>query len=96
VGKFVTSIALQLANNISSVKQYICDALIECCDITNQFLRDQWQQLILRPLLKLGENSNLSTYVLVVDALDECDNDNNIWIIIHLLAEARSLKIVRL
>ena len=35
-------------------------------------------------------------YLLVVDALDECDHANNIRIILHLLAEARSLKRVRL
>jgi hypothetical protein len=37
-----------------------------------------------------------SSYILVVDALDECDGDNNIRIILQLLAEARSLRRVRL
>jgi len=74
----------------------MCDALKERPDITSQSLRDQWQQLVLRPLSKLGENGCQSPYILVLDALDECDNDNNIRIIIHLLAEARSLKTVRL
>jgi len=35
-------------------------------------------------------------YVLVVDALDECDNENDIRTILHLLAEVRSLERVRL
>jgi len=35
-------------------------------------------------------------YVVVVDALDECDDDNDIRTIIQLLAEARLLKRVRL
>jgi hypothetical protein len=65
-------------------------------DITSQSLHDQWQQLVLRPLSRLGKNGCQSSYVLVVDALDECDNDNTIQIIIDLLAEARSLKTVRL
>lgn len=95
-GKFVTSIALQLANNISSLHQHICDAITERRNITSQSLRDQWQQLVLRPLSKLGENGCQSSYVLVVDALDECDNDSNIRIIIHLLAEAQLLKTFRL
>ena len=95
-GKFVTSIALQLANSIPSLHQHICDAITERRDITSQSLRDQWQQLVLRPLSKLGENGCQSSHVLVVDALDECDNDNNIRIIIHLLAEAQLLKTFRL
>jgi NACHT domain len=97
-GKFITSIAWQIANNIPSLHQHIYNALTECRDIANQSLRDQWQQLVLQPLLQLGENSGPFSYVVVVviDALDECDNDNHIRIIIHLLAEARSLKAVRL
>ena len=95
-GKFVTSIAWQLANSIPSINQHICDALTERRDLASQSLHDQWQQLVLRPLSKLGENGYQSSYVLVVDALDECDSDNNIRIIIHLLAEARSLEKVRL
>ncbi|KAH8702852.1 putative WD-repeat protein [Phaeosphaeriaceae sp. PMI808] len=95
-GKFVTSIAWQLASNIPSLDQHIGDALTESRDITSQSLRDQWQQLVLRPLSKLSEITYQSSYVLVVDALDECDNNNNIGIIIHLLTEARSLKTVRL
>ncbi|KAF1815360.1 hypothetical protein P152DRAFT_479302 [Eremomyces bilateralis CBS 781.70] len=77
-GKFITSIAWQLANNIPSLQQHICDAIIERRDIASQSLRDQWQQLILRPLLKLGENGGQSSYILIVDALDEGDGDNNI------------------
>jgi hypothetical protein len=37
-----------------------------------------------------------SYYILIVDALDECDSENDIRTILHLLAEARSLKTVRL
>jgi hypothetical protein len=35
-------------------------------------------------------------YVLVIDALDECDNEDDIQIILHLLAEVRSLERLRL
>lgn len=95
-GKFVTSIAFQLASSIPSLDEHISSALTEHRDIVSQSLRDQWQQLVLRPLSKLGKDCSQPSYVLVVDALDECDNDNNIGTIIHLLAEARSLKTVRL
>ena len=95
-GKFVTSIAWQLAISIPSLVHHVYDALRKRRDIPGQSLRDQWQQLVLHPLSKLSENGRQSSYVLVVDALDECDNDNNIHIIIRLLAEARSLKTVQL
>lgn len=95
-GKLVTSIAVQLADNIPSLKKHICDSIEERRDIANQSLRDQWQQLVLRPLSKLSGSGGQFSYVLVVDALDECDNANNIQIIVNLLAEARSLKTIRL
>jgi hypothetical protein len=47
---------------------------------------------VLRPLLKLDSNNCQLLYVVVVDALDECDSDNDIQIILNLLAEVRSLE----
>ncbi|KAH9205871.1 hypothetical protein DL95DRAFT_417048 [Leptodontidium sp. 2 PMI_412] len=92
-GKFATSIALQLASSIPSLDRHMCDALIARRDIASQSLRDQWQQLVLHPLSKLSQNGTQSSHILVVDALDECDNDDDILTIIHLFAEARSVRL---
>ncbi|KAF2188446.1 putative WD-repeat protein [Zopfia rhizophila CBS 207.26] len=93
--KFVTSIAVQLAQNIPDLYQYIYDAVGERSDIASQSLHDQWHQLVLRPLSKLGREG-VRSYVVVVDALDECCDDRIIPIIIQLLAEAQSLEMVKL
>jgi hypothetical protein len=92
----VTSIALQLARNVPALKQRIIDAVVERDDIAGQSLRDQWHHLVLGPLSKLSDNDCPASLVLVVDALDECDSDSNIRIIVQLLAEARSLTRVQL
>jgi hypothetical protein len=92
-GRFVTSIAVQLALNVPASQQHISDAVAERRDIVSQSLRDQWRHLVLRPLSKLHEHE---PYMVVVDALDECDNDNNTRIIVQLLAEAQSLTGARL
>ncbi|OAG10550.1 putative WD-repeat protein [Paraphaeosphaeria sporulosa] len=91
-GKFVTSIAVQLADNITTCRQHIRDAVAERSNISKQSLQDQWQHLILGPLSKLHEPG---PFIIVVDALDECDNDNDVQIIVRLLAEAQSLERVR-
>jgi hypothetical protein len=62
----------------------------------HQSFHDQWRQLILQPLSRLDGNPLQSYYILVVDALDECDDEDHIKTILLLLAEARSLKNVRL
>jgi hypothetical protein len=94
--KFFTSIAVQLARNIPRIQGFISDAIIEQKDIANETLSDQWHQLVLRPLSRLESGSSPSLYVLVVDALDECDSEGDIRIILQLLTKARTLKTVRL
>jgi hypothetical protein len=92
-GAFVRSIAIQLAHNVPTSRQHISNAVAERSDIVSQSLRDQWHHLVLGPLSKL---EGPSSYVLIVDALDECDNEDDIRIIVQLLAEARLLMRVRL
>ncbi len=95
-GKFVTSIAMQLANNALPLQRYIYKAIRKRSDIASKPPRDQWRQLILGPLSKLHSSSYPSSYILVINALDKCDDENNIRIILGLLSEARSLETVRL
>jgi len=95
-GKFFTSIAAQLASKSSSLKRSICEAIAEHSDVANQALRDQWNQLILQPLSKLEPNSLQSPLLIVIDALDECEGENNIRMILQLLAEARAPRTVQL
>lgn len=90
---FFTSLAVQLTRNIPQIQQFITDALLEQENIADQSFRDQWRQLIVLPLSRLDSRS---PYVLVVDALDECDNEDNIRMILQLLSEARTLKTIRL
>jgi hypothetical protein len=94
-GKFFTSIAVQLATRLPQLKRYICDAVVEHGDITTQSLRDQWHQLVLKPLSKL-DTDFYDPLLLVIDALDECDGDKDVRAIVQLFAEARGIKAVRL
>ncbi|OBT42047.1 hypothetical protein VE00_07428 [Pseudogymnoascus sp. WSF 3629] len=93
--KFLTSLAVQLALNVPPLRQYICEAATKRSDIASLSLSEQWRQLVLNPLSNL-QSGSCNSYILVVDALDECDNENDVRIILQLLAEARSLETVRL
>ena len=68
--------AVQLVHEVPASRQHISDALPERSDIVGPSLGDQWQHLVLCPLS--------------VIALDKCDNEYDIRIIVQLLAEARS------
>jgi hypothetical protein len=52
--------------------------------------------MVLTPLSKLRSNGHHTTYALVVDALDECDDNRNIGIILRLFADTQSLKLAQL
>lgn len=92
-GRFVTSVAVQLARSVSGVRRHISNALIQRPEIASHSLRDQWQYLILEPLAKL---KGPSIFVLVIDALDECEGSNDTQLIVQLLAMSGSLRNIRL
>ena len=93
-GKFFTTIAAQLANNLPVLRRSISDAIEEHLDIFNCRFHEQWQHLILDPLKKAPAQS--IQLVVVIDALDECDSKDDIQLILQLLAEAKDLKTIRL
>ncbi|KAA6413113.1 MAG: hypothetical protein FRX48_02857 [Lasallia pustulata] len=94
--KFFTTIAVQLAQKSQSLQRYIGDAVRKNANIATQSLGDQWRQLVLGPLSKLSGDSYPSSYILVIDALDECDNNEDIRTILKLLAEAQTFQTIRL
>lgn len=95
-GKFVTTIAVQLAVHVPPVRRRIYHTITERSIIANQSLVDQWCQLVLGPLSELDGSTTYPSYVIIIDALDECEGENDMQIILRLLAEARSLRKVRL
>jgi hypothetical protein len=95
-GKFFTSVAIQLASRLPSFKRSVCEAISEHHDIASKGLRDQWNQLIFRPLFHLSVGSPQSPFIVVIDALDECEGDNDIRLILQLLAETNGLETTRL
>jgi len=92
------------ATQASSARLSLCSlqntspffVITERGNIANLSLDDQWHHLVLTPLSKLSDDSCPLPYIVVIDALDECENDDNIRLILHLLAEARSLNRVQL
>ena len=63
--------------------------------IMDDSLHDQWKQLIIKPLSKLNAETVRPLLVLVIDALDEC-NEDDISRVVKLLDDARVLQTIRL
>lgn len=85
--RFATSIAFQLVSHVSGMRQHICEVATKFPNVSSLSLRDQWRHLVLHPLSALDITGDTTSVVLVIDALDGCDGDNNIGKIIELLTE---------
>lgn len=92
--KFVSTLASQLASLSPLFKQYLSQAIADHDHVTRQGLRNQWKELILKPLSML-DRSNLAL-TLVIDALDECECEEDIKLILQLFVEANDLNTAKL
>jgi hypothetical protein len=95
--KFFTTLATQLANTLPDLKPHIGAAITNNPDISQRGLAEQWKHLIFQPLCKLHQASHQSQpFILVIDALDECGNEDDVQLIVRLLAESNTLTTARL
>jgi NACHT domain len=94
---FFTTIAVQMARALPSVRTYISEAIAKEPGIAQQAMFEQWSKLILQPLRTARDRQAVPRpIILVVDALDECGNQKDIRLILRLLAGTKDLTTVSL
>lgn len=92
-----TTIAAQLINKKPALAASVRDAIDADPALPNKALKDQLEYLIRNPLQSLeGNPANPKRIILVIDALDECERDDDVRVIIRLLSQVRTLRSVRL
>ena len=96
-GLFIATIATQLVQKLPSLAPHVQNAIEADPKISGKALKQQFETLVLEPLGKLRlDPQNPSTIVIVVDALDECDQKEDVRSIISLLSQAKCLSSVQL
>lgn len=92
--KFFTSIAYQLAlwdADNGALARSIRKAFGQHPDIVKRAKRDQWKHLIQEPLSQMESHStHRIVLILVIDALDECEDERDVRLILTILSEAKS------
>jgi hypothetical protein len=84
--KFFPTLIRQLMLWSSELRSCMQKALDRDPDIVSKSLREQFEKLLLQPLLSLDQlDQQPQTAVIVIDALDECEHDQDIRNIIRLL-----------
>ncbi len=91
--KFFTTIVTQLVQSLSDLRLYLKNALKMDPVISTKTMKEQFEKLIFGPLSKLAHS--LKTLI-VVDALDECENEGHVTIILHLLKRIQFIESVKL
>lgn len=95
--RFFATIALQLVHQIAGLGHRVAAALSAAHGLQEKSLQEQFEKLLLEPLSNIAPASGPSRdLVIIIDALDECDRDNNKRNIIRLLAHLQSLSTLRL
>lgn len=91
-GKFLTTIAAQFAGKHPFLKYQVSKAVAENPQIIYEGLGEQWKHLIVRPLTQFAERlSRLRTLAIVIDALDECEDEDDVRWILRLLPQITGL-----
>jgi hypothetical protein len=95
--KFFPTIVWQLADAIPALKSHMLEAIVKRKGVTRRGLRDQWTHLIYQPLVKLGNNqAQPQSFAIVIDALDECQGDDDVRAILESFTTVRDLGNLRL
>ncbi|PYH47089.1 putative wd40 protein [Aspergillus saccharolyticus JOP 1030-1] len=95
--RFVTTIIQQLAAKIPELRASIIQVVRDIPGISAKPLKEQFDELISKPLHSLhGAKIQTSYLVIVIDALDECDNDKDVAVIFELLLHVHKFSSPRL
>ncbi|KAL7795766.1 Pfs, NACHT and WD domain protein [Trichoderma ceciliae] len=90
--KLFTTIATQLAIKNPAIAPYIKNAIDADPIISDKGLKEQFDKLILQPLSTVSLNAGKAkSLIIVIDALDECELEDEVRLIIHLFGRAKSL-----
>ena len=91
------TIARQLADLFPDIAQVVAAALDQDSLLCDRYLKNQFDSLLLEPLQSADRDSFPSAgIVLVIDALDECDNGESIKTMLLLLSRVEAITSVRL
>ena len=100
INNFFTTIARQLAVRRPSVAPYIAGAIeADSSLLLRTAGREQFTKLIIEPLSRwqeAGGEPQAFSLVIVIDALDECENDEDIKYVIRLFSQAQPAPPLRL
>lgn len=93
--RFFTTIATDLMGRIPGISSSIKKAIETDPALSEKALKDQFEKLLLQPLSEIETLQPLDL-VVVIDALDECERDDDIRAILQLLSRMKGIRPISL
>ncbi|KAM0348445.1 hypothetical protein ACHAP4_010960 [Fusarium culmorum] len=93
LNKLMSTLAHQLALSIPGVAFFIKKTLDANPAIVGKSVKEQFEKLIQEPLSEAAATPTTpSSVVMVIDALDECDQEADIRLLINIFSQAKTLR----
>ncbi|KAI1306571.1 vegetative incompatibility protein HET-E-1 [Xylaria venustula] len=97
ITKFFSTIASQLIVQVPKAAIHIQNTVDADPNIVRKAMREQFEKFILDPLSRIsGDDYQNCLYVIIVDALDECESEEDVKLLIKLLSHSKTLRSPRL
>ncbi|KAG7403701.1 hypothetical protein Forpe1208_v016255 [Fusarium oxysporum f. sp. rapae] len=93
LNKLISTLAHQLALSIPGVASFIKKTLDAHPAIVGKSVEEQFKSLVQEPLSRVVATATApSSVVMVIDALDECDQDADVRLLINILSQGKLLR----
>ncbi|KAK4071522.1 hypothetical protein Purlil1_13413 [Purpureocillium lilacinum] len=96
MSKLFPTLAADLASNIPTIAPHLKDTIETCPGILRKSAHEQFDKLVWQPLSMLASDSSSPIPVVVLDALDECEDEEDIKLMFRLLSRAAKGQSARL
>ncbi|KAF3914547.1 hypothetical protein ABW20_dc0104170 [Dactylellina cionopaga] len=93
--KLFPTLAYSLAHNIPSLMPHMIAAIENNPEASARSLKEQFEKFIIEPLSLLDHPSTVAV-VVVIDALDECESEQEILLVLGFLGQLSHLEVVNL
>ncbi|KAJ6439085.1 ankryin repeat protein [Purpureocillium lavendulum] len=96
MSKVFPTLAADLVNNIPTIAPHVKDAIENCPGILRKSAHEQFDKLVWQPLSMIASDSSSPIPIVVLDAMDECEDEKDIELMFRLLSHAAKGQSARL
>ena len=94
--RFFSTIANQMIRKRSKLISIVRATIEQISNISKKQMKNQFENFVLRSFTSIKSKIDFTNLIVVViDALNECENDNDVKILFKLLSQAQKIKNIR-